>query len=199
MFIKRRKSAALNREDGLLSFVMLLFLSGCAAGSIFISSLSPELAENYFIGGGFTLSDRVSFFGSFMSAAMLILLLLVSGLCVIGQPAAFCTAVYRGASIGCAVGATYLTHGMKSLPLVLVLDIPHAVATTVILAYGVREAVRFSNLLASCCVSERTEYGFKAGFRKYLLRFMVLLVLAALCAAARTLLFALFYKPLTAL
>lgn len=195
MMKKRSGIVKSGKEDRFIGFVLLLFLSGCAAGSI-LAPRFASCADNVLWGNGFSVCEQAGFFSSFLSTAFLLAALFPAGLCAIGQPVSFCVALYRGGALGLAAGASYISGGMKALPALAVLMIPHAVATTLILVYGIRESVGFSNMLALCCVSDKTECGLRARFRKYLLRFLVLLLLTGICAAVRTVLFAVLYKTL---
>lgn len=199
MLKKRRNFRTTDKEDGFICFVLLLFLSGCVAGSILASRFFLLVSDNYLLNNGFAIYGVVSFFQSFISTGVILCVLFFAGFCAVGQPISFCTALYRGVVLGLAVGSSYMMGGISVLPAVAVFSIPHAVATTIILAYAIRESVGFSNLLATCCVSEKTECGLRGRFKKYLLRFLVLTIFTVICAAIRTVLFMMFYKTLVAL
>lgn len=198
MLKKRRAFRDTGKEDGFIVFILMLFLSGCAAGSILAARFSSAVSSSYLLNNGFAVDSSVSFLKSFISTAVMLGVLFLAGLCAAGQAVSFCAALYRGAVLGLAVGTSYLSGGIDILPVVTVFSLPHAVATTVILAYAIRESVGFSNLLAVCCISEKTECGLRGRFKKYLLRFLALIILTILSAAIRTLLFMLFYSSLTA-
>ena len=68
------------------------------------------------------------------------------GFFAIGQPLAIFLLGYRGVGIGVSVSMMYMTSGMSSMPTLLILLLPKALALSFTASLAVRETLRLSGV-----------------------------------------------------
>ncbi len=169
-------------------FYLLLF--GVMIGVV-LWLRAPEIAASAVMQQGFDepIGERsllAVFRGSFSATAVLLLVSFLLGFFAVGQPFALSVLLLRGAALGCAVGSTYSMYGIRGLPMVLFLQLPHAAVTSLLLILAVRETLTLSTQFFRFAVCDCERDGVRDGCRYYLLRYLVLFVGLLLSAAADT-------------
>lgn len=117
------------------------------------------------------------FANALLPTALLLGACLVMGFCAVGQPGVLLVLLWRGMALGIAVAGTYRMQGMRGLPTVMFLQLPHALVTSLILVLAAREALRFSNQFWRFAWTERVEDGLRSQLKLYFLKFLVLLLI----------------------
>ncbi|MCQ2490770.1 MAG: hypothetical protein MJ079_04180 [Ruminococcus sp.] len=108
----------------------------------------------------------------FLAAAFL------SGMFALGQPLGTALIFYRGAGIGISVSAVYAAGGLRSLPAVVVLILPFALAELFAAVIAAREVIRSSNELLRFMISGCKRSSERRSFRLYCIRFAVLALIS---------------------
>lgn len=106
--------------------------------------------------------------------SLIVLILFFSGFGSITQPLEIGVLFYRGITIGSAISYTYTTYGKDGFPIALIMILPYAVMTTVIIVFAVREALRSSNVYLLYIGGHAPDEGSRPSLKLYLTRFAVL-------------------------
>ncbi len=172
----------------LFRLLTILLIVGIGIGSAISYALGEAPCHSIFLDHGFaehagtrTLLSVLR--GSFRPTAILLLLDLLLGFSAIGQPFAVLILLDRGMALGIATAATYFTYGMRGLPVVLLLQFPHAAATSVLLLLAARESMRFSRQLTEFLLRDGDLPGLRGQLKLYFIKYLVLLLLLLICAA----------------
>lgn len=86
------------------------------------------------------------FRNTFLSSLLFLLIAMLLGFFAIGQPLAIFLLGYRGVGIGVSVSMMYMTSGMSSMPTLLILLLPKALALSFTASLAVRETLRLSGV-----------------------------------------------------
>lgn len=106
--------------------------------------------------------------------SLIVLILFFSGLSSITQPLEIAVLFYRGVAIGSAVSYTYTGYGKDGFPIVLLMILPYALMSTVIIVFAVREALRSSNVYLMYLSGHAPDEACRPSLKLYLTRFAVL-------------------------
>lgn len=130
--------------------------------------------------------DTVSaiFARTLLSSLIFIAAAFLSGTFVFGQPVGAALLVYRGVGIGASVSAMYAAGGLRSLPAVVVLILPFALADLFVAVIAVREVLRSSSDLLRFMVSGEKRSSERSSFRLYCIKFAVLALISFIISLA---------------
>ena len=174
------------QQDLLTPGLWGLFLSGILVGACRSGDVSA-VAES-FLAVRQAGDWRTAFISAFISAAGMVLLLFVSGLCAVGQPGAAVILLIRGMGLGSCVAELYRQMGIEGAAAVfLLLILPEAIAAFCFLQ-GAKSALRMSTRIFAAILSPEPpvllpylkRYGVK------LLMILGLLLLAAMLSGLCT-------------
>ena len=165
--------------------IMLAFiLMGITAGTV-IYTKYPETAAG--ISGFIKTSDKrtlaMVFKEAFRSTFLMLILLMFSGFSAVSQPLELGSLIYRGIILGISFSYTYVTYAFKGIFICVLMILPHALATSVILVLAVRESMRMSNAAAVMLFKDNPDIPERPDTRLYLLKFMVLVILLLISSA----------------
>ena len=199
---KQTYSEITGNRKRVIAFLLGVILVGTVAGTIFFCAFSDAdifglTAFNHgFIRNGERLGLADIFMRSFASTGCLMLILMLAGFGSVTQPLELATLLYRGLALGISVSFMYSAYGAKGLLAVLLMVLPHAVITSVILAAAAREALRLSNCEAAFLFGRADAENSKQDVRLYLLRFLVLYIILMLSVFVDCLLSIAFTNPI---
>lgn len=130
--------------------------------------------------------DTVSaiFTRTLLSSLIFLAAAFLSGTFVFGQPVGAALLVYRGVGIGASVSAMYAAGGLRSLPAVVVLILPFALADLFVAVIAVREVLRSSSDLLRFMVSGEKRSSERSSFRLYCIKFAVLALISFIISLA---------------
>lgn len=125
--------------------------------------------------------------------SFLLTVLFVLGFCGISQPLELLVLLWRGTALGISVSYMYSVYEIKGTLISALMILPHAVMTSVILVFAVREALRASGLYI-LHISGRTTDPDEAQhqMKLYFIRFAVLMAASLVSSVADTVLTYLF-------
>lgn len=170
--------------------LLLVLLLGIALGAV-LAWRAPVLAQSRWFQQGFgePAQERnllTVFLDGLLPTVLLLLSALLFGFFAGGQLPALALLVWRGMALGCAAGGTYAAYGIRGLPVVLFLQLPHAAVTSVLLLLAVRETLRLSVSFFRFAISACERDGLREQSRLYLIRFLVLGTFLLVSAAGDT-------------
>lgn len=157
--------------------IMLAFIIvGIIAGTITYTKC-PDMAEN--ISGFIKTSGKRTivtvFNDAFKSTFFILLLLMFSGFSAISQPVELSALIYRGFILGMSFSYTYAVHALKGIFICVLMILPHALITSVILVLAVRESMKMSNAVAVSAFKDSHEFMERPDIKMYVLKFAVLM------------------------
>lgn len=153
------------KKDRLFYALMIVFLIGMLYGSIFSvgggqgsSALLPSLSATHEASlrqmQSASLLDGFGY--SLRASSLFLLLLFLTGTCMIGQPVSLVILFVRGLGVGSYMGYLYATYAGAGVVYSTLLILPGMLVATVALVLAGREAILFSNLTLSLhCKSPR--------------------------------------------
>jgi stage II sporulation protein M len=115
--------------------------------------------------------------------SLYLVLLFLMGFCCISQPLELLMLFIRGCALGVSVSYTYNMYGIKGAGISVLMILPHALITSVVLVFGAREAMRCSNLYFMHVIGRDSEEAEPVQLKLYFLRFAVLMAAIPLSAA----------------
>ena len=171
--------------------VAAFFVAGLGAGSIAVRGYvngSDDILNQ--IVGGFIHSRQnqtvfQTLFNSLASSVPLLVCTYIFGLCAVGMPMVPLVALFRGLGLGVSMGYLYSAHSLGGIMYCLLIIIPPAIISTLVIIFSGREALRFSYLLFGLLFKKGGSSPNSApDFRKYSLRFCVFLLFLVAAAIA---------------
>ncbi len=173
-----------SQEDLKRTKVLLLLFSIAACGVLFgtfvfsraedKSMFISDVLSNGFIKRSEAQSVIDVFNRTISWTSLIVLVLFMAGLSSITQPIEIAVLFYRGATIGTAVCYTYTRYGKDGFPIALLMILPYALMTTVIIVFAVREALRSSNIYLMYLSGHAPDESCRPALKLYLTRFAVL-------------------------
>lgn len=121
---------------------------------------------------------------TFLSVSAVIMIIFCTGFFAVGQPVAILSLIYRGFGIGVSTALTYMAFGKDGFYLTLIFIVPKILATSVIIMLAVREALRLSNIIYSFIFRDSARELMGRYIRLYCLKFIILIFLSLITAAA---------------
>lgn len=169
-----------------------LLLAALATGS-FIGALyrtgSPEagvFVHQYFLpaASGYPLSWIMR--DTFLSSAIFLAAVFMSGLSVLGQVPAVIALIYRSAGIGYSAADMYVSGGVRAIFPVCILLLPYAAVNMAVAVLSVREALRYSAGLFGYTFSGENNDNSSRTFNMYCLRYFILLMFSLFASVVCT-------------
>ena len=188
----KRAWEALSQNRMLLFFTSLL-VCGLFFGVLISKNISEENAQTLVsLLGGFTLNRTAqpvltTFLNSLMSVLPFVLVPFFLGVSAVGVPLIPCVLVFRGLGLGTALGYLYGVNGLKGIAFSVLLIIPPAIVSSILIILSCKEAFRFSMLLCRRFLPKPDgQEGLSPQLKIYLVRFLALLILLFLAAFVDT-------------
>lgn len=172
--------------DMFFTILTVVVLTGVFVGSLFYREISAmDFVETFSVADYFFNAENElyfwnGFFYSVIKNTVLLLLVFISGVCVIGQPMCIVVLLYKGITAGLTLAMIYSNGNIKIFLVSLLIIIPNVVVSTFVLILASREGIRYSNKLFRLVFMNRTEEGFDKNIRLYLLKFGILFVIITL-------------------
>ena len=138
------------------------------------------------INSGHSVADN--FINSFRNTGFLIIILFILGFGAVSQPIEAFILFYRGVALGISVSYTYFHYGFKGFLIALLVILPHAVGSSIILILATRESIRSSNMFAGFAFAGKGNDKANSQVRMYFIKFIVLLVLLVISSILDSLL-----------
>lgn len=191
------------KKISFLKVLFILFFIGMIYGALLVglsdSGIQNKLAflTQEFVNKRTEQSIVFTFFSSFGSSMMLLIILFLLGFWAIGQPAALFVPIFRGLGLGMSMAQMYVAYNFKGVLFCLILILPQVIISTIGLLLGTRESVRFSNVFFRYFLPGKYDPPESGLFKMYLLKFIVLTGFMAASAAVDgicTFLFAGFFQ-----
>ncbi len=135
---------------------------------------------------GGTLSEI--FRSTFISSLIFIVAAFLFGLFAFGQPLGVALIISKGIEIGLSAAMMYSVKGISALPAVFILNVPKAVAVSVVMILAVREVIRNSMSILHGLIPEREYDSERADLKLYCIKFIVLIVIIFIISVADSLL-----------
>lgn len=158
--------------------IMLIFiLLGIVAGTA-IYMKYPIAAEQIhgFIKSGNKRTIVEVFREAFDNTFIILLILMFSGFSSVSQPIELSALIYRGIVLGISLSYTYAVYAVKGVFICVLMILPHALMTSIILVLAVRESMRMSTAVAIFAFKGQSEVTDRPDIKLYLLKFLILLL-----------------------
>lgn len=191
----KNKGTNYSEEDLRRTRVIALLFAVISAGVLFGTMIFRESSDRDFwksdalCQGLIKLSSSQSvtdvFIRSVSWTVMPLAVLFLTGFCCVSQPAEMLLLFLRGNAIGISVSYMYSLPGLKGAAAAVLMILPHAAVTSVILVFAAREALRCSNIYLFYFAGKETDN--PPQLNLYLLRFAVLAAASVLSSAADSL------------
>lgn len=139
----------------------------------------------------------ITFFSSFSSSAISIILLFFLGFFPLAQPVSFFVPVFHGLGLGLSTAYLYSFRGLKGIFFSILILAPSEIIYTLILLLAAKFSIQFSNMNFKNLFPEKFKQKSKGTVKIYVKRFSYLLCLelmGALTDCITTFLFARFLK-----
>lgn len=166
--------------------ILLLFglvVLGVIIGTItFCTIPDNKLLMNGLLNHGFIKNNTdqtvlESFINAFRNTSFLIIILFILGFGAVSQPIEAFVLFYRGIALGISVSFTYFHYGFKGFLVALLIILPHAVLSSVLLILATREAIKSSNMFAGFAFVGKNNEKPNPQIKIYFIKFLVLLAL----------------------
>lgn len=152
--LKRFPASRHKHKERLFYALFVVFFVGMLYGAMFAASgeqgsrsLLPSVSatQEAALEQMQTASFAVLWMNSLRATAIFLLLLFLSGTCMIGQPFVICILFVRGLGVGSYLGYLYATYGGAGVAYTTLLLLPGLLFATIALVLAGREAMLFSN------------------------------------------------------
>lgn len=190
--LPKRIYEALSQNRMLLFFTTLL-ICGLFFGVLISKNMAQEEAQALVnLLGGFALNRTsqpvlTTFLHSLLSVLPFVLVPFFLGVSAVGVPLIPCVLVFRGLGLGTALGYLYAANGLKGIAFSVLLIIPPAIVSSILIILSCKEAFRFSLLLCRRFLPNAEQpQGLWPQLKVYLVRFLALLILLFLVAFVDT-------------
>lgn len=193
MQMKNKDSARIlsdSRRNRILTLLFFDAVCGIIFGTLLFCRtgrsevLLCDFFSNGFIKTAGAESLRDVFMTSFSWMSVILIFLFVSGFSSVFQPAEIMTLFYRGMTIGISASYSYAEFGKDGYRIILFLILPYAAASTTVLVFAVREALRLSNMSLIYISGHASADEDPKIIKLYFIRFSVLFLLSLLLSAA---------------
>ena len=171
------------------AFLLLVLMAGVIAGTVLVCVKSGwEGLRSIYISQNLYKSDNLPLAAVFARSALpvcaMLLLMFISGFCAFGQPIQMFFTAYRGFAAGVSSALTYLELGIKGFPIVLLMILPFAAVSSIIVIIGSREAMSFSGSFADFAFGRKSNEISRPDVRLYGIKFIILIIAALISAGA---------------
>lgn len=173
-----------------LGLLLLLMSGGIIAGTIAVCSADSldavnksALTQNLLKTSEIKTIFQI-YLNAFVPLAAALILQYICGFSALGQPLTIAGIIYRGVSTGISASIFYLMLGIKGFLAILIMLFPFAAVSSVILILGGRESIKFSNMFMNFALNKNVEEDKRFGIKLYTVKFIVLIVLSLIAAAA---------------
>ncbi len=182
--------------ETLYSIILLL---GMFLGAVFSGKQSSDILDLKVFFDNFLLSRRSSSFvdiftGAFISNFTYLLLLFLGGMFALGSISDGVVLLFKGTSLGVLMGYSYLIYGLKGAAFAIIIILPGAFITALAFVYSSKESCLFSLYFFRLFTNNPPLTSIKQDFKKYCVKFIVVILLITFSALADGLLTRVFWK-----
>ena len=179
--------------DVFFTILTIVVLIGAFVGSLYYREISAmDFVETFSVADSFydykTMSFWGNFFCSFLKNTIIMLIILISGMCIIGQPICVTALFYKGVSVGTALTIIYSCNDMKNFLIAVLHILIDAIVSTFVLVLASKEGIKLSNKLFKLGINNRIEDDFNKNIKLYLLKFIVLFAIIILLSLFQSIL-----------
>lgn len=173
-----------------LGLLLLLISGGIVAGTVIVCSAdSLDAVSKSVLTQNLLKTSEVKtiiqiYINAFLPLAAALTIQYICGFSALGQPLTIAGIIYRGVSTGVSASVFYLMLGIKGFLAILIMLFPFAAVSSVILILGARESIKFSNMFMNFALNKNVEEDKRSGIKLYTVKFIVLIALSLLAAAA---------------
>ncbi len=189
--IKRARRESFLQQNRFMLAFLLLVLTGIIGGVwiVLAGTESPFMSSN--MAGGFLIGQEFDQFfamvGScFLRSTFWLLVIFLLGFSAVASPILWLVPAFKGLGMGYVMGCLFLLKQWDGVPAALLRIVLPGLLTVYVLALGCQEALRQARALRECFTATAEDPVPQPGLRGYLIRFVVYLVLLAVCALAES-------------
>lgn len=176
-------------EQNIFFFILFgIMLCGILIGTIVFCNFSDASADKLsFLAQGYLASRAEDgafkiLWSTFFNSSLLLFVTFLLGFSAVSQPIELTVPFFKGLGLGATVAQIYSISGAKGFIIVLLLVIPSAAITSIVLLLAVKDAVRFSNKLSHIACSTAFVTGMRDTTKNYCNRFFMLEAVTAIGA-----------------
>lgn len=175
-----------DERKGISFFPLLLIeLTGVAIGSFAAAFGKIPSRISEFIIPKVNDGTAVQIFGSdFLQMLIFLILSMVLGCCILGQPLGLMLLLEKGAELGFASATVYAAKGFSALPEVFLVHIPRAIAVSFIVLLSIRELLRMSCSLFHIAASKYDDTISSPSLKLFVVKYLILLIAALVFSCA---------------
>lgn len=133
----------------------------------------------------------ITFLSSFGVSAGIILTAFLCGFCAISQPIIFLMPVFKGLGFGLSTGVLLADFSVTTIKYFLIYLLPNMIITSFIILFACKNALDFSNMCFNNIINKNKREDALIG--PYILRFLIFICLALICACVDAGLVTVFY------
>lgn len=181
------KSAILQNNQKLI-MLTLIFICGLFVGALTVKNTNAvfgeslkSLVENYYTARNGQ-SVLHSFLSAFGSECIFLLIAMLFGVCIIGEPILWLLPFVKGLGLGIISGYLYQAYTLQGLTYFSVYVLPAAVLASAALLLACKESILMTRDIAKILLKGESHSSAEM-FKLYILRYTVLLVCLVFCAA----------------
>lgn len=196
---KKRVSKGIFKSNQKLILLTTLFVCGMLLGVLFVKHASTEtysMLQNL-VDTHFKETEAQSVLMNFLTTlgteGIYLLLVVLCGLCIVGEPILWLLPIGKGLGLGVVSASLYKIYTLQGLEYYALFLLAPAVLSTAALLFGCKESILFSRDM-NRSLFKKTDAGFGIGALKlYALRHIVLFVIMIFAAALSAVLMHLFH------
>ncbi|MCM1530419.1 MAG: hypothetical protein NC093_10555 [Alistipes sp.] len=165
--------------------LFLMELAGVACGS-FIAAFGrlPDGISGFII-PKISSGTAIQIFGvDFLQMLVFLILSVMSGCCILGQPLGILLIIEKGAELGFASASVYAAKGFAALPEVFLVHIPRAAGISFIALLSVRELLRMSCSLFHITASRNGDATAPPSLKLFAVKYLILFIGALVFSCA---------------
>lgn len=181
--------------DVFFTILTIVVLIGAFFGSLYYREISAmdfvktSSIVDYFCDAEKTISFWGCFSYSLIKNTILMIIIFVSGACIIGHPLCIVVLLYKGLNIGTALSITYSDSDVENFFVPFLHILIDAVVSTFALVLSAKEGIKLSNELLKLVISNKLEDDLNKNIKLYLLKFAVLFAIIILLSLIQSTLF----------
>ncbi len=196
---KKRVNPSMLRSNQKLILLTTLFVCGMLLGILFVKHTSAEMVSmlQNLVDTHFKEAEAQSVLMNFLTTlgaeGIYLLLAVLCGLCIVGEPILWLLPVGKGLGLGVVSASLYKIYTLQGLEYYALFLLAPAVLSTAALLFGCKESILFSRDM-NRSLFKKTDAGFGIGALKlYALRHIVLFVILIFAASISAVLMHLFH------
>ncbi|MBR4092546.1 MAG: stage II sporulation protein M [Oscillospiraceae bacterium] len=178
--------------DLFFTLLTMIVLVGAIIGSLYYREISAmDFVKTFSIADSFyNFGETISFWNCFsyslMKNTILIVIIFLSGLCLVGHSLCIVTLLYKGINAGVSLSIAYSNSSIENFIIPILHIILDTVVSTFVLVLATKEGIRFSNKLFRLVIYNKIDDDLNKNIRLYLLKFAILFVIIVLLSLVQS-------------